>query len=175
MNYGTGGSGKAAPRFLHLDANRGQIDYNTDGETHGHCTVDAAFGVAATDAHNRTTAFTGGEAVEYFSSDGPRRIFYNPNGTPITPSLLHDGGRVRYKPDIMAADGVKTSANPTAINPNTGLPIFNPFYGTSAAAPHAAAIAALLLSSRANFTQIRHALTSTALPSHTWNDYAGMA
>ena len=77
------------------------------------------------------------------------------------------------KPDVMAADGVKTSANPAAINPDTGLPIFNPFYGTSAAAPHAAAIAALLLSSGANYTQIRHALTSTALPSATWNDYAG--
>jgi hypothetical protein len=167
MNYGTDGSGNAASRFLHLDANRGRIAYNTNGETHGHCTADAAFGVAATSAYHRTTPFTGSEAVEYFSSDGPRRIFYNPNGTAITPgNFLHTGGRVRLKPDIMAADGVQTSANPAA-------GAFNPFYGTSAAAPHAAAIAALLKSAGASNTQIRHALTSTALPSHTWNDYAG--
>ena len=163
LNYGTGGSGNAAPRFLHLSSNRGLIQYNTNGETHGHCTADAAFGVAATDASAKTSTFTGAEPVEYFSSDGPRRIFYNPNGTAITPgNFLHTGGRVRLKPDIMAANGVHCYWSD-----------FDPFYGTSAAAPHAAAIAALLLSSGANYTQIRHALTSTALPSHTWNDYAG--
>ena len=53
MNYGTDGSGNAAPRFLHLSSNRGRIHYNTNGETHGHCTVDAAFGVAAVDAQQQ--------------------------------------------------------------------------------------------------------------------------
>lgn len=150
-------------RFLHLASNRGRINYNTTGETHGHCTVDAAFGVAATSAHLRATAFTGTEPVETFSSDGSRRIFYNADGSAITPgNFLHTGGRVRQKPDIMAADGVACSA-----------PGFSPFYGTSAAAPHAAAIAALLLSSGADYTKIRDALTSTALPSATWNNYSG--
>jgi subtilisin family serine protease len=43
------------------------------------------------------------------------------------------GGVVRQKPDLTAADGVQTAT-----------PGFNTFYGTSAAAPHAAAIAALV-------------------------------
>jgi subtilisin family serine protease len=72
--------------------------------------------------------------VESFSSDGPRRIFFTPNGIPITPgNFSSTGGTVRQKPDIAAADGVRTAT-----------PGFNPFFGTSAAAPHAAAIAALL-------------------------------
>ncbi|HEY9739070.1 MAG TPA: S8 family serine peptidase, partial [Coleofasciculaceae cyanobacterium] len=91
-------------------------------------------------------------------SDGPRRVFYNANGTPITPgNFLSTGGVVRQKPDIAAADGVKTT-----LPSGSGL---NPFFGTSAAAPHAAAVAALLKSFRPSLTsaQIRSLLTSTAL------------
>jgi subtilisin family serine protease len=115
------------------------------------------------DAGGRTTPFTGSESLEPFSSDGPRRIFYNPDGTAITPgNVSSTGGRVRLKPDITAADGVATAT-----------PGFADFHGTSAAAPHAAAIAALLLSAQAPAAQIRHALTSTALPAATWNENAG--
>ncbi len=178
-NYGLPpGDGSAAPRFLHLNTNRGRTQYSTNGNTKGHCTVDndtsgtllgnrSAFGVAAVSAYHRVTPFTGAEAIETFSSDGPRRIFYNPDGTAITPgNFLHTGGRVRLKPDITAADGVHTAMGKYHS-------VFDPFYGTSAAAPHAAAIAALLLSADVPVSRIRHALTSTALPSATWNDYAG--
>ena len=114
----------------------------------------------------RTTPFTGAETLEWFTSDGPRRVFYYPNGTPITPgNLSSTGGYVRKKPDITAADGVACST-----------PGFNPFYGTSAAAPHAAAITALLLSAKPNATaaQIRKALTKSCLPAPpVWNDVAG--
>ncbi len=63
------------------------------------------------------------------------------------------GGAIRQKPDITAADGVATSVKG-----------FQPFYGTSAAAPHAVAIAALLLSGKPTATpdQIRTALVSSA-------------
>ena len=81
-------------------------------------------------------SFTTANKVETFSSDGPRRILYNANSTPITPgNVSSTGGVLRQKPDITAADGMLTGA---------GLPI--PFSGTSAAAPHAAAIAGLLKS-----------------------------
>jgi subtilisin family serine protease len=50
---------------------------------------------------------------------------------------------VRNKPDIAAADGVKTAT-----------PGFNLIYGTLAAAPHAAAMAALM-------TQLSPAITPT--------------
>ena len=156
----------SAPRFLHLNASRAQTQYATNGETHGHATVESAFCVSAVSAHLRTTPFTGAEPLEWFTSDGPRRVFYYPNGTPITPgNLSSTGGYVRKKPDITAADGVACST-----------PGFNPFYGTSAAAPHAAAITALLLSAKPNATaaQIRKALTKSALPAPpVWNDVAG--
>jgi hypothetical protein len=153
-------------RFLHLNASRGRTQYATNGETHGHATVESAFCVSAVGAEGRTTPFTGLETPEWFTSDGPRRVFYYPDNTPITPgNLSSTGGYVRKKPDITAADGVLCST-----------PGFEHFYGTSAAAPHAAAITALLLSAKPNASaaQIRKALTESALPAPaTWNDVAG--
>ncbi len=152
-----------AARFLHLSTNRGRTQYSTHGDTRGHCTADKAFGVAAVDAGGRVAPFTGAEPVENFSSDGPRRIFFNPDGSAITPgNFSSTGGRVRLKPDIMAADGVACAT-----------PGFADFHGTSAAAPHAAAISALLLSAGVPPGQIRRALTKTALPAATWNENAG--
>ena len=147
-----------ANRYLHVNVGRGQFSYATEGRTKGHSAAVNAFSVAAVKARTSfPNAFSGGSSnpVETFSSDGPRRIFFNTNGTAITPgNLSSTGGAVRAKPDIAAADGVKTS-----------VPGFDPFFGTSAAAPHAAAIAALLLSFNPNLmtTQVRTALTSTAL------------
>ena len=145
-------------RYLHLDTSRGALSLKTTGATRGHSAAAAAFSVAAVDALDSfPSPFSGGsqDPVETFSSDGPRRVFYNADGTPITPgNYSSTGGVVRQKPDITAADGVTTS-----------LYNFDPFYGTSAAAPHAAAIAALLLSYNPNLTpsQIRTTLTNTAL------------
>jgi subtilisin family serine protease len=146
-----------AARFLHLDAADGRLSINTGGQTHGHSAAVSASSVAAVSATNRVTPFVGGAgtAVEFFSSDGPRRVFYEADGTPIEPGdFLSTGGSVRQKPDIAAADGVMVAA-----------PGFNPFYGTSAAAPHAAAIAALVKSANPSLTavQVKAALTSTAL------------
>jgi uncharacterized repeat protein (TIGR01451 family) len=148
-------------RFLHIDTIRGQLEVNTAGNIIGHAAATNAFACAAVDVHTAyPNPFTGGSAnpVELFSTDGPRLVFYNADGTPITPTnFLSTGGYVRPKPDISAADGVSTT-----LPPFTGL---NPFYGTSAAAPHAGAIAALLKSYNPDLTpsQIRAILTSTAL------------
>jgi hypothetical protein len=87
-----------------------------------------------------------------------RRIFFNPDGTAITPgNFTSTGGTVLQKPDIAAADGVVTT-----LPANSGL---NPFFGTSAAAPHAGAVAALLKSYNPALTasQMRSILTGTAL------------
>ena len=169
-----------ADRFLHLDTGRARLSIATVGSVRGHNAVGApnAFSVAATAAatafpDGASTAgpfpnpFTGGAAnpIENFSSDGPRRIFFTPNGTPITPgNFSSTGGQVIQKPDITAADGVTSSAGLATGCPFDD-PCFSPFFGTSAAAPHAAAIAALLLSSNPALTpaQIRTALISTAL------------
>src|SRR5207253_1426601 len=150
----------AQPRFLHLNTNRGRLSIPTSGTTHGHATVNsvAAFGVAATPASGPfPQAFSSANHVETFSSDGPRHIFYNGDGTPITAdNVLASGGQVLQKPDITAADGVSV----TGVG---GFP--SPFFGTSAAAPHAAAIAALVKAANPSLTaaQIRTVLISTAI------------
>jgi hypothetical protein len=147
-----------ANRFLHLNANRGRLLAATAGQTSGHNSAVDAFGVAAVDVATAAgTSFTGGAAnhVEPFSSDGPRRVFFLANGTAITPgNLSSTGGALRQKPDVAAADGVATAT-----------PGFDPFFGTSAAAPHAAAIAALMLDKNPTLTpaQVRSIFNATAL------------
>jgi hypothetical protein len=144
----------AAARFLHLTCFGAEMAIVTSGTTHGHNQVAAAYSVAATPAADAFCAgftdgpfpnpFTAANKVECFSSDGPRRILYNANSTPITPgNVSSTGGTLRQKPDITAADGV-------AVTGVGGFP--NPFYGTSAAAPHAGAIAALVKSANPSLT-----------------------
>ena len=142
-------------RFLHLENGRGSLSVSTAGRTKGHACAANAFGVAAVSAHGVTTPFTAAVKVETFSSDGPRRMFFYADGTAITPgSFSSTGGTVRQKPDLAAADGVATA-----------VPGFQPFYGTSAAAPHAGAIAALLKSRNPGLTtsEARAALTAGVL------------
>lgn len=147
----------AANRFLHLNTFRGRLSIATTGQTHGHSAAAEAFSVAASPAVGPfPNPFSAANVSETFTSDGPRRIFFQPNGTPYTPDLLATGGVVRQKPDITAADGVAV----------TGVGNFsNPFFGTSAAAPHAGAIAALLKSANPALTpaEVRALLTSSAI------------
>lgn len=148
----------------------GLLTAATNGQILGHAAAADAYGVAATPAQTPFSAptpagpfpaaFTSTNQVEAFSSDGPRRIFFNADGTAVTPNNFlfgTNGGNVRRKPDITAADGVATT-----LPSGSGL---NPFYGTSAAAPHAGAVAALIKSAKPSLTpaQIRTILTSTAL------------
>lgn len=149
---------------------RGTLTNVTVGQTHGHSAAVAAFSVAAAPAAAAFNGiapagpfpgpFTSANLTETFTSDGPRRIFFNANGTPVTPgnfSFGTNGGVVRNKPDITGADGVSTT-----LPSGSGL---NPFYGTSAAAPAAASVAALILSAKPALTptQMRTTLTTTAI------------
>src|SRR3954469_19826750 len=148
----------AAPRFLHLGTNRGVLSIATAGETHGHAAAAAAFDVAATPAVGPfPEPFNATNVVETSSSDGPRRVFFAANGSPYTAgNLSSSGGVLRRKPDITAADGVSVTGA-------GGFP--SSFFGTSAAAPHAAAIAGLLKSANPALppAQIRTLLTATAI------------
>lgn len=168
-----------ADRFIALNVIRGRFvasgalkAFSTNGVTNGHSSAANAFSVAAAPAGPAFTRpletgdpanpvgpypglFSASSKWERFSSDGRRHLFYNADGTAITAgNVSSTGGTTRSKPDITAADGVATSV--------TG---FQPFYGTSAAAPHAAAIAALLLSGKLTATpaQIRSALLASAI------------
>jgi Subtilase family len=157
----------ALNRFFHLVLFRGGLAVNTAGETHGHSAASGAYTVAATPAALSAGAptpngpfpnpFTSASKTEFFSSDGLRHIFFNDDSTAITPgNFSSTGGRELNKPDITAADGVSV----------TGVGGFgSPFYGTSAAAPAAASVAALILAADPTLTpaQMRTALTNTAI------------
>jgi len=137
-------------KVIHMNTVRGRLANTTDGQLAGHSGADGGFAVAAVNvATAGGGAFIGGAAnpVETFSSDGPRQIFFQPNGTSL-PSPV-----VRQKPDIAGADGVATATSG-----------FNPFFGTSASAPHAAAIGALL--------RQRHPATSYKGARRLFNDTA---
>jgi hypothetical protein len=152
----------ASARALRIDTHRGALTFSTSGSTYGHNAAANTVSMAAVywnSAKTGTKPFVGGAAnpTESFSSDGPRKIFFNPNGTPITPGNFlfgTNGGTTLVKPDLAGADG--TSAK---------TPGFLQFFGTSAAAPHAAAVAALIKSARPDYTnaQILAAMKATAL------------
>ncbi|MFD9705438.1 S8 family serine peptidase [Lentzea sp. NPDC059081] len=145
------------------DTNDGLKKYVTPGTTRGHSAANGAISVAAAPAAGALpfdlepgdpanpkgpypNAFTSTQKPERFSSDGPRRTFFAPDGS-SRPEL-------RQKPDITAADGVTTS-----------VPGFAPFFGTSASAPNAAAIAGLILSGNPTLSpaEVKEALVATAI------------
>ncbi|HUB87008.1 MAG TPA: S8 family serine peptidase [Verrucomicrobiae bacterium] len=146
-------------RFLHLEAitdGVGHLGFGTPGNIRGHAAATNAIAVGAVDsALAYPNLFTAADTSENYSSDGPRRVFYNADGSAITPgNFSSTGGAVRLKPDLCAADDVSNS-----------VPGFQPYVGTSASAPHAAAIAALVWSANPAMTaaQVRTVLTNTAL------------
>lgn len=142
---------EGAPSALRIHLSRGELEVGTAGGTFGHNAALSAISVGATPAADPEPGvpgaptgpvfgpnpgpFTNANLPELFSTDGPRRLYYSPTGTPYTPGdTSAAGGVALHKPDLLAADGTVTSlASP-----------FARFYGTSAAAPHAAAIVALM-------------------------------
>ncbi len=153
-------------RFLHINTNRGKFGNSTQGSTYGHNSGLNTISLAATPAGPARDGANGSigpfpnahssvNKVELFSSDGPRRIFFNADSTAITPgNVLATGGQLLQKPDFAAADGTSTST-----------PNFIPFFGTSASAPHAGALAALVKSAcpAATNTQVYNAFKTTAI------------
>ncbi len=95
---------------------RGMEHVTPDSSIFGHAAVGEAMTVAAIDVDD-----PGRDTVERFSSRGPVELAFPQRET-------------RAKPNVAAFDGVATA-----------VPGFQAFFGTSAAAPHTAAIAALLL------------------------------
>ena len=127
-----------ADRYLRLQAIDGRLEIATAGTLYGHSAAENAVSVSAVDV--RTAAgsgkvFNGTESVTRGNSDGPRRIFFEPDGTAITAGDFSEtGGKLLRKPDLTAASCVSTAT-----------PGFSTFCGASAAAPHAAAVAALMV------------------------------
>lgn len=101
-----------------------------DPTTYGHNSAAGAIGVAA-------YPFYAPFVPEAFTSPGPSTIYFDRNSR----RLRHV--EYREKPDLAAMDG----ANTTFFSSDSGADedTFPNFFGTSASAPHAAAIAALVL------------------------------
>ena len=154
--------GGSSIRAMHVEAFFGEVlAIGTSGATHGHNAGRNTQSMAATfwnSAHTGTKAFDGAHnPTEPFSSDGPRKIFFKTNGAAITPGNFRfstNGGTTLQKPDFSGADGVTTRT-----------PGFNPFFGTSAASPHGAGVAALIRSANPSLTntQVHQILVNTAL------------
>ncbi|MGA7822989.1 MAG: putative Ig domain-containing protein [Steroidobacteraceae bacterium] len=172
--------GGTAPTMIKLAVEDGgagsTIDssYGTGGATlQGHPGATGAAAVGAAAFYSAPSCGTTVAQLEYFSSLGGAPILFNTNGAAITPET-------RQKPDFVGPDGVNntflgftlagsgfsdTSTVPECSN-NASYPNF---FGTSAATPHAAAAAALMLQANPTVTpaQIYANLRSSAAPMGT--------
>src|SRR5262245_39145604 len=126
------------------------------GTIFGHANVAAAEAVGAVRYSNTPAFGVSPPVLESFSSSGTTPILFDLSGNRLAaPDPRAD------KPEISGPDGVNT----TFFGTDTDGDGFPNFFGTSAAAPHAAAVAALQLQAQPNLTpaQIRTALENTAL------------
>jgi uncharacterized protein (TIGR03437 family) len=104
------------------------------GTIYGHANAAGAEAVGAA-FYGETPEFGWAPPLlESFSSAGPTEILFDTTGNRVS--------EVRYKPEIVAPDGTDTTFFGGVDIESNGFPNF---FGTSAAAPHAAAVAALLL------------------------------
>jgi len=137
------------------------LNYSTPFGIVGHAGAATCYAVAASNAsvpYKAGRSFQSTDVTETFSSDGPRRVLFTASGAEIMPgNRSASGGVLRQKPVLAGSDGVTT--------------YFNPFYGTSAAAPHDAAIAGLALSADPYLAgrpaQMFSLLTSACIPIDT--------
>jgi hypothetical protein len=110
-----------------------------------------ALGAVAVGAVNYKTPTT----LESFSSTGTTPVLFDTAGNRLaTPDLRH------FKPEIVAPDG----ANTTFFGNDSDFDGFPNFFGTSAAAPHAAGVAALMVQAVPTLTPdaVRNTLENTA-------------
>jgi hypothetical protein len=109
---------------------------------------------------------------EDFTSPGPVTIYFDKNNNRLpTPEI-------RLKPDIAAMDGANTSFFPEGPVPFGGVPIIGDsaydadsypnFYGTSAASPHCAALAALVIQAHGGPGSLTPAQVKTILQTTTF-------
>ena len=136
------------------------VQFSTQSSTaYGHSNAQEVMAVGAT-AWFQTPAFSPSRyplpLIETFSSAGGTPILFTEYGQPFPT-------RIRKKPDFVAPDGGNTTFFGQQLNDGDTFPNF---FGTSAAAPHAAAVAALLQERSQNKmspNDVRNRLSTTAI------------
>lgn len=146
----TGGNGRG-PGGVFDDAEAGE----GSGDERG---VELVRGVNSVGASyfGNSAAFGGAPSYdEDFTSSGPGTLLYGPEGHPL--SAPRSAGKLTFD----APDGVPVP-NPASAEPNNDE---TPFFGTSAAAPNAAAVAALMLQANPGLTtkQVTALLRASAI------------
>ncbi|MBF0528105.1 MAG: S8 family serine peptidase [Deltaproteobacteria bacterium] len=141
-------AGTATPRVKYISIRTGGVastNYNSTNSTDtfgvpifGHAGANEALSIAAVPYNDSTSP-------ESYTSRGYPTFYYGPvSGT--TPASLLSSPQTRAKPDMAATDGGRN----TFFGSISGG--YHRFYGTSAAAPHAAAVTALLKQRNASLT-----------------------
>ena len=103
----------------------------------GHHAAIGAMAVGATNYRTTPLINRNPAILNWFSSVGPTTILFDKFGNRLP------NPEIRQKPEIVAPDGTNTTFFGT--DDNNDRDIFPNFSGTSAAAPHAAGVAALML------------------------------
>ena len=122
------------------------------GTTYGHANAIGAEAVGAS-AYFNAVPFVNPPIINGFSSAGGTPILFDINGNPTFD--------LRPKPEIVGPDGTNTTFFGFDFEPD-GFPNF---FGTSASAPHAAAVAALIIDTKPSIgpTTIYSILEQTAI------------
>lgn len=114
-------------------------EYGTNSATlFGHANADSAEAIGAAYYDDTPEFGTSPPVLEGFSAEGGTPILFNPDGT------RKSSREVRQKPELVAPDGTNNTFFGSDFD-GDGSPNF---FGTSAAAPHAAGVAALFREAR---------------------------
>ena len=168
-------------KYVDYGSANGTFDPPQDAATsYGHSNAANGLGVAAA-FYGDTPKFHSRATLEDFSSKGGVPILFDVDGNRL-PSPI-----VRQQPDITAPDGANTTFfySDTIRDDDDGDGIFETrevgeypnFFGTSAAAPHAAAVAALLRQAEPSLTprQVYDTMENSAhnIGAHRTDTWAG--
>lgn len=166
-------SGNNTPVTFKYVVFKGQLLINEYGSGNstivGHANASEAMTVGAI-RYDKTPAYGGVLDIMSYSSVG---------------GLLVDGNN-RFKPDFTAPNGVNTTVDlgngdwDHLTDPEADMDTHPNFFGTSAAAPHAAAVAALIMDARKSFygdiltpSEVRNTLISSAIGSGSYDNVYG--
>lgn len=165
--------GTTAPSRIKLAVEGGGLNvvmhsnYAKNPTIQGHPGAAGAAAVGAAAFYNTPACGVTTAVLENYSSQGGTPILFDTSGTRLAAQTL------RQKPNFVAPDGgndtflgFKDTGDKSSVAQCANNASYPNFFGTSAAAPHAAAIAALMMQADSMLTpaQIYGALQSTALP-----------